>query len=49
MEAKDLKKQLQEADQMLQTQKQDLAKEVEFRKEMEGNGLRRKKNINLKL
>ena len=35
MEAKDLKKQLQEADQILQTHKQDLAKEVEFRKGME--------------
>ncbi|OXU17019.1 hypothetical protein TSAR_006357 [Trichomalopsis sarcophagae] len=35
MEAKDLKKQLQETEQMLQSQKQDLAKEVEFRKGME--------------
>jgi len=35
MEAKDLKKQLQEIEQLLQTQKQDLVKEVEFRKGME--------------
>lgn len=35
MEAKDLKKQLHEFEQMLQTQKQDLVKEVEFRKGME--------------
>ncbi|XP_014209189.1 rab GTPase-binding effector protein 1 [Copidosoma floridanum] len=35
MEAKDLGKQLQETEQLLQTQKQDLVKEVEFRKGME--------------
>lgn len=35
MEAKDLKKQLADAEQLLQTQMQDLNKEVEFRKGME--------------
>lgn len=35
MEARDLRKQLQESEQSLQTQRQDLAKEVEFRKGME--------------
>ena len=35
MEARDLRKQLHESEQLLQNQKQDLAKEVEFRKGME--------------
>lgn len=35
MEVKDLKKQLQESEQMLLSQNQDLVKEVEFRKGME--------------
>lgn len=35
MEAKDLRKQLQDCEQNLETQKQDLVKEVEFRKDME--------------
>jgi Rab GTPase-binding effector protein 1 len=35
MEVKDLKKKLQESEQILHNQKQDLTKEVEFRKEME--------------
>lgn len=47
--AKDLEKQLLDAQRMLQAQKEDLAKEVEFRKEMEGKWNEKKEEHKIKV
>ncbi|XP_020292300.1 rab GTPase-binding effector protein 1 isoform X2 [Pseudomyrmex gracilis] len=47
--AKDLEKQLLDSQRMLQAQKEDLAKEVEFRKEMEGKWNEKKEEHKIKV
>lgn len=47
--AKDLEKQLVDSQRMLQTQREDLAKEVEFRKEMEEKWNEKKEEHKIKV